>query len=268
MNEEDWAEILSGKIESYQKYDIKSINLLAQNNFVRTSMIYDNDEKTLTIKNKENEYQYKFDENNRIINVISKKQSYYLSYFDSTNTVNSYKIKLTKNSSIWSQTILFPYKDYPKIKWVEKLETKLKDSNDTIYFRSTNKVLNFKDSLNGYNEYSSNNGYSRYYFSGNKEHFHKNSNTYIYESFRTNTDGKVIGEKETVKGDSIWKTTYKVDTIYDSYLKNDKLYHLIIRYGKDLRLQEEYNYDVETQKNTRISPLMVLITCFFGKSKQ
>lgn len=246
LNEEDWIAILSGNIESYQKYDIKSIALINHSNIELTSIIHDADENTLTIKNRENQYQYKYDEFNRIINVVSENQSHLLSYFDSVNTINSYKIRLAKDSSVFSQTIRLPYKDYPKIKWVETLETKL---NDTIHFDTIKRVLNFKDSLNGYYENGSNNGYSRYYFSGDKEHFHKNSNTYIYESFRTNPDGKVIGEKRTVKGDSILKTTYKADTIYDAYLKNDKLYKLVI-YGNNSNshLYSVHIYDSDNQK--------------------
>lgn len=175
LNEEDWIAILSGNIESYQKYDIKSIALINHSNIELTSIIHDADENTLTIKNRENQYQYKYDEFNRIVNVVSENESHFLSYFDSVNTINSYKIRLAKDSSVFSQTIRFPYKDYPKIKWVETLETKL---NDTIHFDSTKRVLNFKDSLNGYYENGSNNGYSRYYFSGDKEHFQKLK--YIY----------------------------------------------------------------------------------------
>lgn len=50
LNEEDWINILSGKIESYKDYNINSIRFLNSNGFVKNEIIHDAENQILNIK--------------------------------------------------------------------------------------------------------------------------------------------------------------------------------------------------------------------------
>lgn len=194
------------------------------------------------------EYQYKYDEYNRIIQLNNKEQSHNFTYFDSIKKIKSYNLKLDRDSVIISQTVSYPYEQYPKIKWIE-ISKNSKGSNEPPYVSySEKRVLDFKDSLNGYYEKISEGDVYRYYFSGDTEEYNRKENKYIYKSLRTNSNGRVTGKIKTVKGDSIYEQIAKMDTIYESDFIKDKLYNLKIRYGKGLVMREEYTYEPETEK--------------------
>ncbi len=248
MNEEDWINILSGKIESYKDYNINSIRFLTSNGSVRNEIIHDAENQILNIKSGGYEYQYKYDEYNRIIQLNNKEQSHNFTYFDSIKKIKSYNLKLDGDSVILSQTVSYPYEQYPEIKWIEILNYS-KGSNDPPYISySEKRVLDFKDSLNGYYEKISEGDIYRYYFSGDTEEYDSKQNKYIYKSLRTNPNGRETGKIKIVKGDSIYEKIIKMDTIYESDFIKDKLYNLKIRYGKDLVMREEYGYEPETGK--------------------
>jgi|GEM_PF-2056754 len=248
LNDEDWINILSGKIESYKDYNINSIRFLTSNSFVRNEIIHDAENQTLTVKNRNYEYQYKYDEYNRIIQLNNKEQSHNFTYFDSIKKIKSYNLKLDRDSVIISQTISYPYEQYPEIKWIEILKYS-KGSNDPPYISySEKRVLDFKDSLNGYYEKILEGDIYRYYFSGDTEEYDSKQNKYIYKSLRTNPNGRETGKIKIVKGDSIYEKIIKMDTIYESDFIKDKLYNLKIRYGKDLVMREEYGYEPKTGK--------------------
>lgn len=246
LGADDWVKILSGKIETYQAYNIKTIKL-SNNGKIIKQIDYNPATNKLTANGEKDTVTYGFDRENRLVNANFSQSCYAFNYLGNDKKANSFELKMNEDTLQNTRTISYPYPEKPKIEWFEIVK-KSKKTGKTIFFSSEKYIINPKDSLWNYHETKKNRNFSRKYDNGASSQLkYISEKEYSYDSTYIRQNGIRFAKYEIMKNDSLWRHISVRDSVYNYHFKSGKLYQKQLIISKENQ-NYEYYYHPETGK--------------------
>ena len=245
LGADDWAKILSGKIETYQAYNIKTIKL-SNNGKIIKQIDYNPATNKLTANGEIDTVTYVFDKENRVVNANFSETLYAFNYLGNDKKANSFELKRNEDTLQHTQTISYPYPEKPKIEWFEVVK-KSKKTGKTIFSSSKKYIINPKDSLWNYHETKKNRNFSRKYDNGATSQLNYTSEkNYNSDSIYVRPNGIRFAKFEQLNDDNLLRNISVGDSLYNYDFKAGILNQKKISFEN--RLISEYNYNPETGK--------------------
>jgi len=242
---DDWAKILSGKIETYQAYNIKTIKL-SNNGKIIKQIDYNPITNKLTANGEKDTVTYVFDRENRLVNANFSQSWYAFNYLENDKKANSFELKMNEDTLQNTRTISYPYPEKPKIEWFDVVK-KSKKTGKTIYSSSKKYIINPKDSLCNHHETKKNKNFSRKYDNGATSQLNYISEkNYSSDSIYVRPNGIRFAKYEQFNDDNLLRNISVGDSLYNYHFKAGILSQKKISFEN--RLMSEYNYNPETGK--------------------
>ena len=245
LGADDWVKILSGKIETYQAYNIKTIKL-SNNGKIIKQIDYNPATNKLTANSEKDTVTYGFDRENRLVNANFSQSCYAFNYLGNDKKANSFELKMNEDTLQNTQTISYPYPEKPKIEWFEIVK-KSKKTGKTIFSSSEKYIINTKDSLWNYHDTKKNRNFSRKYDNGASSQLkYISEKEYSYDSIYVSLNGIRFAKYEQFNNDNLLRNISVGDSLYNYEFKAGILSQKKISFEN--RLMGEYNYNPETGK--------------------
>ena len=244
LHDEDWVKILSGKVESYQAYHIKSVKL-RNNGDIVSEINYNPEVRKVTAINRKDTVTYTFDTKNRLVKVNFPNNSYVLEYKKNDTKPFLMRVEAAEDSLYRIQTISYPYPQQPESSWFE-LVKKSKKTGEIVFTSSEKNVVNPVASDWSYHEVKTNRNFYRRY--DNRAYASLNylsEKEYTYDSTYLRVDGIRYSKYEQFKNDTLWRHVSVGDSVYNDHFKAGKLFKKQLVVSKD-NLTNEYNYSPTT----------------------
>ena len=243
LNTDDWVKIFSGKIETYQAYNIKIIKL-SNNGKIIKQIDYNSATKKLTANSEKDMVTYVFDRENRLINADFSETCYAFNYLGTNKKANYFQLKRNEDNLQQTRTISYPYPEKPKIEWFEMV-SKSKKNGKIISSSSEKYIINPKDSLWNYQESKENQNFSRKYDNGVTSQLKFTSEkNYYSDSTYVQPNGIRFAKHEQLIDDKLYRNISVGDSLYNYHFKAGILNQKKVSFED--RLMSEYNYNPQT----------------------
>lgn len=240
LNESDWIKILSGKIETYQAYNIKTVKL-SNNGKIIKQIDYNPATNKLTAYGEKDTVTYVFDRENRLANAYFSQSWYTFAYPENGKKANYFQLNINEDSLQQSRIISYPYPENPKIEWFEFV-SKSRKNGEIISSSSEKYIINPKDSLLSYFETMTNKNFYRQYDNGATSQLKYNSEkNYSYDSIYVRPNGIRFAKNEIAEDDKLYRHISVGDSLYTSIFKAGILNEQRIMFQSILRQESKYN---------------------------
>jgi len=249
LNTDDWVKILSGKIETYQAYNIKTIKL-SNNGKIIKQIDYNSVTNKLTSNGEKDTVTYVFDKENRLVNADFSETWYTFNYLGTNKKANYFQLKRNEDTLQQTRTISYPYPERPKIEWFEFV-SKSKKNGKTISSSSEKYIINPKDSLWNYRETKKNQNFSRKYDNGATSQLkYISEKNYSYDSIYVRPNGIRFAKSEIAEDDKLYRHIYVGDSLYTYHFKSGILNRKRVSLGNYLMNESNYNPETGTLLET------------------
>ncbi|KAA5535876.1 hypothetical protein [Paenimyroides baculatum] len=219
LNADDWVKILSGKIETYQAYNIKTIKLHNNGKIIK-QIDYNSATYKLTANGEKDTVTYVFDRENRLVNANFPETCYTFNYLGNNKKVNYFQLKRNEDTLQQTRTISYPYPEKPKIEWFEMV-SKSKKNGKIISSSSEKYIINPKDSLWSYHESKENQNFSRKYDNGGTSQLkYTSEKNYYSDSIYVRPNGIRFAKNEIAEDDKLYRHIYVGDSLYTYHFKS------------------------------------------------
>jgi len=240
LNADDWIKILSGKIETYQAYNIKTIKLHNNGKIIK-QIDYNSATNKLTANGEKDTVAYVFDKENRLINADFSETWYTFNYLGTNKKANYFQLKRNEDTLQQTRTISYPYPEKPKIEWFEMV-SKSKKNWKIISSSSEKYIINPKDSLLNYQETNTHKNFHRQYKNGATSQLkYISEKNYSYDSIYVRPSGIRFAKSEIAEDDKLYRHIYVGDSLYTFHFKSGILNRKRISFGNYLMNESNYN---------------------------
>lgn len=249
LNADDWVKILSGKIETYQAYNLKTIKL-SNNGKIIKQIDYNSITNKLTANGEKDIVAYVFDKENRLVNADFSETWYTFNYLGTNKKANYFQLKRNEDTLQQTRTISYPYPEKPKIEWFEMV-SKSKKNGKIISSSSEKYIINQKDSLLNYYENKENRNFTRNYNnSATSQLKYTSEKNYSYDSIYVRPNGIRFAKGEIAEDDKLYRHIYVGDSLYTYHFKSGILNRKRVSFGNYLMNESNYNPETGTLLET------------------